>query len=316
MSSPLDFLYLFRDLLRGRGLRFAITSGMACVRYGLQQNTKDSDWIIAPEDVGELTRLLAACECRFPPWRVRYRTIFGAPLTREFLAGGWTSHIAVHECPADPAHALDWFGRPPRVGAWEADAEGFANRHVVARMKHTDRPKDWPIVDGLGWLMRNDDPLAALLNVQQPRLLRALWERAAPDLRCRALARRPFLAKLDEVADDDRLLASMRLERAVWTCVNQKRHQLYRTAWREFYRVWRREDDWEWPTEEPFADQHARLLEAVARHRLPRDPLADHGIDSIWRAGLETAAIREETSIEKLVAVAPPLDEVLPPIHG
>lgn len=316
MSSPLDFLHLFRDLLRERGLRFAITSGMACVRYGLQQNTKDSDWIIAPEDAGALTSMLMALEQRFPPWRVRYRNIFGAPLTREFLAGGWTSHIAIQDSPADPAHALDWFGRPPRVANWQADAQGFADRHVVARMKHTDRPKDWPIVDGLGWLMRNDDPLAAMLNVQQPALLRALWARSGPDLRRQALARRPLLAKLDEVADDDRLLAWLRLERAVWACVNLKRHRLYQGAWKEFHRAWRREDAWEWPTEEPFADQQARLLDAVARHHLPRDPLADQGIDSIWRAGLETASLREDASIEKLLAVAPPMDEVLPPIDG
>jgi hypothetical protein len=46
--TPLEFLYHFRDLLREAGIRFAITSGMACVYYGLQQNTKDSDWIIDP----------------------------------------------------------------------------------------------------------------------------------------------------------------------------------------------------------------------------------------------------------------------------
>lgn len=316
MSAPLDFLYIFRDLLRDHGIRFAITSGMACVRYGLQQNTKDSDWIIAVEDVGALTGLLAPLERRFPPWRVRYRNIFGAPLTHDFLAGGWTSHIAIQDCPADPVHALDWFGRPPRVAAWEPDEEGFADRHVVARMKHTDRPKDWPIVDGLGWLMRNDDLLASMLNVQQPALLRALWERSTPELRTQALRRRPLLAKLDEVADDDRLLAWLRLERAVWTCVNLKRHQLYQHAWKGFYRAWRGDEDWEWPTEEPFPDQHGRLLDAVARHGLPRDPLADHGIERTWFAGLETAALREDASVEKLLVVAPPMDEVLPPIHG
>jgi hypothetical protein len=137
-----------------------------------------------------------------PPWRVRYRNIFGAPLEPEFLAGGWTSHISIRDDPATADHALDWFGRPPRVSSWKADAEGFADRPVVARMKHTDRAKDWPIVDSLGWLMRNDDPLA------------------------------------------------------------------------------------------------------------------DQGIDSIWHAGLQTAAVREDTTVEKLLAVAPPLAEVLPPIHG
>jgi len=44
MYSVFDFLSEFRTLLRGAGIRFAITSGMAYVRYGLQQLTKDSDW--------------------------------------------------------------------------------------------------------------------------------------------------------------------------------------------------------------------------------------------------------------------------------
>lgn len=42
MQTPLDFLNMFRIELRASGIRFAITSGMACVHYGLQQTTKDS----------------------------------------------------------------------------------------------------------------------------------------------------------------------------------------------------------------------------------------------------------------------------------
>lgn len=42
MQTPLEFLHLFRTELRAAGIRFAITSGMACVRYGLQQTTKDN----------------------------------------------------------------------------------------------------------------------------------------------------------------------------------------------------------------------------------------------------------------------------------
>ena len=44
VSAPLDFLRIFAGQLRQAGIPFAITSGMACVHYGLQQNTKDSDW--------------------------------------------------------------------------------------------------------------------------------------------------------------------------------------------------------------------------------------------------------------------------------
>jgi len=86
MQSPLEFLDHFRADLRAAGIRFAITSGMACVRYGLQQTTKDSDWILPPEQVDALRGLLVRRERSMPPWVVRYRSIFGAPLDAAWIA--------------------------------------------------------------------------------------------------------------------------------------------------------------------------------------------------------------------------------------
>jgi hypothetical protein len=76
VSAPLDFVKRFAAELRRSGIRFAITSGMACVHYGLQQTTKDSDWIIAPEELDRFRELLGRFECEMPPWRVAYRPIF------------------------------------------------------------------------------------------------------------------------------------------------------------------------------------------------------------------------------------------------
>src|SRR5712691_880312 len=109
MSAPLDFLKLFAGQLRQAGIRFAITSGMACVHYGLQQTTKDSDWIIAPEDLVKLRELLTALERASPSWLVSYRQIFGAPLDAEFMAHGWTSHILLTD-PEGLEHKVDIFG--------------------------------------------------------------------------------------------------------------------------------------------------------------------------------------------------------------
>jgi len=95
MSAPLDFLKIFAGQLRGAGIPFAITSGMACVHYGLQQNTKDSDWIIPADALERLRGLLAKLEGELPPWRVSYRQIFGAPLEAEFMRHGWTSHLSI-----------------------------------------------------------------------------------------------------------------------------------------------------------------------------------------------------------------------------
>jgi hypothetical protein len=62
MSSPIDFYRAFQSLLRGRGIAGVLTSGMACVEYGLQQNAKDTDWIIASDDIDSLVALLGELE--------------------------------------------------------------------------------------------------------------------------------------------------------------------------------------------------------------------------------------------------------------
>src|SRR4051794_16486879 len=114
MSAPLDFLRNFAGHLRSAGIRFAITSGMACVHYGLQANTKDSDWIILPEDFGKFRRLLIQLESNPDSWRVSYRSIFGAPLETEYMGHGWTSHLLVTE-PDGVEQKVDLFGKAPRV---------------------------------------------------------------------------------------------------------------------------------------------------------------------------------------------------------
>ena len=95
VSAPLDFLKIFAGQLRAADIPFAITSGMACVHYGLQQNTKDSDWIIPADALERLRELLTKREGDLPPWRVSYRQIFGAPLDAEFMQHGWTSHLSI-----------------------------------------------------------------------------------------------------------------------------------------------------------------------------------------------------------------------------
>ena len=84
------------ERLRGAGIRFAITSGMACVHYGLQQTTKDSDWVILPEDFTRFRDLLAGLE-QESRWGISYRPIFGAPLESHFMRHGWTSHLLITE---------------------------------------------------------------------------------------------------------------------------------------------------------------------------------------------------------------------------
>lgn len=43
MSDSIAFYRSFQGVLRERAIRAMLTSGMACVEYGLQQNTKATD---------------------------------------------------------------------------------------------------------------------------------------------------------------------------------------------------------------------------------------------------------------------------------
>lgn len=154
MPSALEFYRTFQSLLTERGIRHALTSGMACVEYGIQQTTKDTDWIIDPAALVVLVALLQELEARrsSPPWQVSYRPLFGAPLTENYLSHGWTSHLAIHDAPESPEHHVDLFGKPPRVATSEAlehSINGIAPRLIVAQMKKTDRDKDWPMVAAL-----------------------------------------------------------------------------------------------------------------------------------------------------------------------
>jgi hypothetical protein len=218
VSAPLDFLKIFAGNLREAGIPFAITSGMACVHYGLQQTTKDSDWIIAAESLGQLRELLARREGDLPPWRISYRQIFGAPLEPEFMQHGWTSHLSIWDSAASVEHKVDIFSKPPRVKPEEiqADVEGWATRLVVAQMKRTDRDKDWPIVQGLGEQLRERNNELCLMHLIAPETLVTAWRASSPYARARMSARRPLLRALDttptpERLDVERLLALERL---------------------------------------------------------------------------------------------------------
>jgi len=313
MSSPLDFLRRFATELRSAGIRFAITSGMACVHYGLQQTTKDSDWIIAPEDLGKLRALLADLETATPPWRISYREICGAPLASEFMAYGWTSHLRITE-PDAAIQKVDFFGKAPRVADLETDRmdAAYASRHVVALMKRTDRDRDWPIVDGLGWQLQERRSVQALLHIQDAAKLKSAWSEIQTSTRLALVKHRPLLRLLDAESDLDRIDAFVRIERIVWECMNQERYELFASDWKGFYRRWRTISGWQWPTSEPFCHQHDRLMASAREHGLTPDPVGAVGRDRILATALSRAARRAHCSPELIALVLPPHTTLLP----
>jgi hypothetical protein len=314
--APLDFLYHFRDQLREEGIRFAITSGMACVYYGLQQNTKDSDWIIHPEDIPKLRTMLEKKQRRVPPWRISYRAIFGAPLEEDYLAAGWTSHLSIWPSAGGPEQHVDIFGKPPRVPGLglDTDDEGFVSYQTVAMMKRTDRDKDWPIVDGLGRQMRGFGISGALEHIQHPASLKAAWSETDAEERKKATSQRPLLKRLAENddIDEDVLQRWLFVERQVWETINQVRYSCYNKAWKEFYRTWRKEENWVWPTSENFALQHRRLKHACEIHSLPVDPFPAEMRETVFYEGLRKASLRTGETKEILKEIAPPISVMLP----
>jgi hypothetical protein len=314
MQTPLEFLDVFRSTLRSAGITFAVTSGMACIRYGLQQTTKDSDWIVAAEDLPKLRGLLQQCERRMPPWVVQYRTIFGAPFEAEWLDGGWSTHIFIRTTGGGPDHHLDFFCRPPRATAWRHDPEDpdFADRDTVTRMKKTDRDKDWPIVGGLAAQTFVRGEPSAVLHLRDAATLTRAWALMPDAERDRAIAARPLLSAVDAGFEGLRLEFLLRAERIVWEAVNRHRQAVYQNAWKDWYRRWQATADWPWPVSEPFAAQHERIVTAARDCGLPPDPLAGTVRHAVYAAGLADAAMLANIEEDRLTTIAPPIEEVLP----
>jgi len=136
---PLSYAELeefYEDLVseaRRRGVACAITSGMACVAFGVAAATLDCDLLCSPETAEELQE--TCLRDRLP----NYRGHLTAPLDSRWLSGGWTSHFCWS--PPNEEAYLDIFGITPRgTSPWAAEFQGlYAGLHSVAEMKRTDR---------------------------------------------------------------------------------------------------------------------------------------------------------------------------------
>jgi hypothetical protein len=168
------------------------------------------------------------------------------------------------------------------------------------------------VVDGLGWQLLDCHRVEGILHIQDAVKLHAAWQQADGSQRSTLALRRPLLRCFDSESDPDRIDALVRIERIIWECVNQERYGLFSRAWKDFFREWRREENWQWPTSEPFPRQHARLLAAVRKHGLPADPVGAVGRQKIVEMALGRAAVRANSSPAEISQLHPPLTELLP----
>jgi len=310
MSSPSALIKWFRRELHAAGVRFAITSGQACVYFGIQQTTKDSDWIIEPDDLSLLRSVLtdvdSSGECR-----VSYRAICGAPLNKAFLGNGWTSHLALTDSDADEHH-LDFFGKAPRVREVERDAvdPDYASRLLVAQMKKTDREKDWPFVFALGRQAMALGDVRGVLHGQEADWLIDAWSQVPEKTRVGLIRQRPLLGLID--TQPRQLRRAIVIEKQVWGSINRERYGVYQRSWKQFYRQWRREPDFQWRRRIPFREQHAALEEAACRYALPNVPLDDSARRAALVKARADAAEILAASDEELDNTVPPLEVLLP----
>src|SRR5258705_1768001 len=112
LGNPDDLHLFYEDLvrtLRDRGVICGITSGLACVHYGVAETTKDCDLLCHPDSFGTLLECLS--ETTVAGERCVYRGHISPPLDKRWHLGGWTSHF---QWNIAPQVTLDIFGQAVR----------------------------------------------------------------------------------------------------------------------------------------------------------------------------------------------------------
>jgi hypothetical protein len=262
------FYRQFAERLHQRGIRALTTGGNACIVYALAQQTKDCDLIVPLDKSEEALECLA--ETVFAGGKPRYYLKYGAPFSKEWLAGGWSSHTFFG--PADdPTARIDFFARPPRVSHPGPDeAPLYLSRDGVARMKKTRRLRDWAYANLLGiQMIREKGDVHGLLHINSmPDLLELA---ANVEIPSGVLRERPLLKLAQENSPD--LERYIKAEMEFWQKLDDLRLSLYTAAWRHYGERVRQDN--RLPRLD-LLEQHRKLVE-IATESLEADPIAKFG---------------------------------------
>ena len=266
-------LHLFyEDLvreLRAHGVICAITSGLACVHYGIAETTQDCDLLCHPGSFPALLELLA--QKNITAQNCHYRGDISPPLDARWHQGGWTSHFQWDTQPG--VTTLDVFGHALRESSpWQHDIAGlYAGENVVAEMKRTDRDKDWPFITSLGVVMlRARDPRGwlHLFGEDAVREMQAEFPIPDPMLKIRPVLE---LAK----RQDPHLPHALLAERHFWQALDRLRMRICRAALRPYILAVARSRI---SKEATLREQHAARL-ACAEETLEMNPIFKYGIE-------------------------------------
>ncbi len=258
---------------QSRGITCAITSGMACVHFGVAATTKDCDVLCDAVRSDDFRELIAATTLR-GLWP-NYRGNISPPLDARWMRGGWTSHFTWKTKPDETC--LDIFGIAPRGSSpWHRQLRGlYARPNVVAEMKRTNREKDWPFATALGGQMLEEGDLEGWLHLYDPEVLRSSARYPAPIERLVSL--RPLL-RLAPFTDTLRVKRVLLAERLFWGELDELRIHIYQKHLRPYTSAVRKAVAGRRDLE--VASSHALRLECALEH-LPFQPLRDHGLERL-----------------------------------
>ncbi len=273
MISQAELEEFFEGLVarvQSMGGHCAITSGMACVQYGVAQSTKDCDILCSKATLTKLFQVLSNTE--FLCAKCSYRGHLTAPIDQRWLRGGWTAHVQ-WKSPGRDAH-LDIFSVAPRATTqWESEMRGLlAGMHTVAELKRTDRAKDWPLADNLGVKLIEAADLRGWLHIHDSDPLRAI--KARVPIPREIIELRPVLQLL--VDDDPRLKSAVFAEIVFWQQLDRRRLEIHDTAVRPYFGAVKKDVR---PAVD-LAEQHA-IRVSHAEALLPKCPILEYGIDRL-----------------------------------
>jgi hypothetical protein len=266
-----DLHPFYEDLvqeLRSRGVLCAITSGLACVHYGIAETTKDCDLLCHPDAFGALLKLLAETTIKGVP--CSYRGNISPPLDPRWHRGGWTSHFEWASKP--DTVTLDVFGHALRESTpWERELLGlYAGPQTVAEMKRTNRDKDWAFITALGVRMVEADDDRGWLHIFRADTLEELLAQYAcpPEIR----AQRPALQLASN--HDPRTAGALNAERRFWEELDRRRIQILERHLRPYVSAVRKARH---NLQLSFQEEHL-LRVTCASKLLPVNPLKDYGL--------------------------------------
>jgi hypothetical protein len=269
--NPAQLHLFYEDLvrqLRDRGVVCGITSGLACVHYGIAETTQDCDLLCHLGSFGELLDLLSAT--RIEEMSCRYRGNLSPPLDAHWHRGGWTSHFEWGTGMG--AVTLDVFGHALRESApWGQELLGlYAGPQTVAEMKRTNRDKDWAFITALGVRMIEADDERGWLHIFSADTLAELLKDSPCPLEL--AARRPAL-KL-ALNHDPRTAGALNAERKLWEELDRRRIEIFEHHLRPYVSAVRQARSGRALS---LHEEHGVRIDCATRHLLT-NPLKDYGL--------------------------------------